>query len=317
MKNAYLLLAWLALSVCFCRAAVEAGQPSTDAANPVGQNDFVVLPNLTNAIQLRLYTNTSLTASHVFNTFEIDAFGEKVLQSPGAENGRQWLRAASTNYSLQNVLVNGLGPDLSTTNSVRILEQASGPDWCYLALDLTSPYRSSLEEYRRGILFVAPDLFVVYDHLVGRERMSFEMLLHPPAATGLDPVWHDLRLDTALASLRIHAPSRGKLRSWERVESPADAGLPNTMTARMGPTNKVSQVDLLTVFAMQPRGKGMDYVFKLVESNTAIGARILRDGLPTLVAFRLDPTNPNPSLDSFKFAGPVGVGVFRPGQKSR
>jgi len=215
------------------------------------------------------------------------------------------------------VLVNGLGPDLSTTTSIKIIEQASGPDWCYLALDLTSPYRRSLEEYRRGILFVAPDLFVVYDHLVGREPMSFEMFLHPPAATRVDPDWHDLRLDTPLASLRIHAPSRGELRSWERVELPADAILPNTMTAKMGPTIQMSQVDSITVFAIQPRGMGMDYVFKLVESNTAVGARIQRDGLPTLVAFRLDPTNANPSLDSFKFTGPVGVGVFRPGQKPR
>jgi len=61
----------------------------------------------------------------------------------------------------------------------------------------------------------------------------------------------------------------------------------------------------------------MDYVFKLVESNTAVGARIHRDGLPTLVAFRLDPANPNSSLDSFKFSGPVGVSVFRPKRNAR
>jgi hypothetical protein len=131
-------------------------------------------------------------------------------------------------------------------------------------------------------------------------------------STRVDPIWRDLRLDLPQASLRIHAPSRRELRGWERVTSPADSILPDTMTVQVGPTNKVTQVDLLTVFAMQPFGAKMDYVFKLVESNTAVGARIHRDGLPTLVAFRSDSNNSNPSLDSFKFTGPVGVSVFRP-----
>ena len=309
MKNYSFLPVWLCLLVVPCIAAGE--------AVPHDQSDFVVLPNRTNAIQFRLYTNASPTASHVFNTFEIEAYGKTLLPSPGAESLRQWLRAAPTNSSLHHVLINGLGPELGTTNGARIIKQASGPDWNYLALDLTSAYRGSLGQYHRGILFVAPDLFVVYDHLVGRERMNFDMFLHPPATTRLDSDWHDLRLDTPLASLRVNSPSRGELRSWERVESSADAILPNTMTVKIGPTNKVSHVDLLTVFAIQPAGKGMDYVFKLVESNTAIGARIQRNGLPTLVAFRSNPTNSNSSLDSFKFTGPVGVAVFRPRQIKR
>jgi len=304
MKNLSLLPVWLSLLVVPCFAAGEAGPPD--------QSDFVVLPNRTNAIQFRLYTNTSPTASHLFNTFEIEAYGKKLLPSPDAESLRQWLRAAPTNSSLHNVLVNGLGPEPGATNGAQIIEQASGPDWSYLGLDLTAAYCGSVEQYRRGILYVAPDLFVVHDHLVGHERINFELILHPPATTRVDSNWHDLRLDTPVARLRVNSPSRGELRTWERVESPADSFLPNTMTVKIGPTNKVSQVDLLTVFAIQPAGKGMDYVFKLVESNTAIGARIQRDGLPTLVAFRSDPTNSNSSLDSFKFTGPAGVGVFRP-----
>jgi hypothetical protein len=314
MDRIVLLLACLSLSAFPCCTAAAAGDQSADAAKllPLDQGGFVVLPGGTNAVQFRLYTNASPDAAHLFNTFEIEAFGKKLLQSPGAESMRQWLRAAPTNGTLHNVLVNSLGPEPGITNSMKLLEQTSGRDWCYVALDLTPAYGGSLKQYQRSILFVAPDLFVLYDHLVGRERLRFEMFLHPPAAARVDPAWGDVRLETPEASVRINAPSRRELRSWERINSSADAILPNTMTVRIGPTNKVSQLDLLTVFAVRPGGKTMDYVFKLVESNTAVGARIHRDGLPTLVAFRLDPASPESSLDSFKFTGPVGVAVFRP-----
>ena len=81
---------------------------------------------------------------------------------------------------------------------------------------------------------------------------------------------------------------------------------------RMGPTNKVAELDLLTVFAVHRHGGTNDYAFKLLESNTAVGARIHRAGYPTLVAFRIDPSAGGASLTGFGFRGPVGVDVFKP-----
>jgi len=305
------------LSSCLfakCLAADDADKQPTPlpVSSATNLHDFVVLPNSANAVQFRLYTNATPDASHLFNTFEIEAYGEKVLQSPGGESLKRWPVRPPTGISLHNLLVDGRGPELHGTNGMTLIEQALGPDWSYLALDATQAYRGRLEQYRRGILFVAPDLFVIHDHIVAKAQLNFQMWLHPPAGTQVDPIWHDLRLDLPKASLRINAPSRRELRAWEQVMSPADAILPDTMTVKIGPTNKVSQADLITVFAVQPGGKKMDYVFKLVESNTAVGARIHREALPTLVAFRLDATQLTPSLDSFKFSGPVGVSVFRP-----
>ena len=84
---------------------------------------------------------------------------------------------------------------------------------------------------------------------------------------------------------------------------------------QLGPTNKLAQLDLLTVFAVYRGGEKKNYAFKLLESNNAVGARIHRDGLPTLVAFRTDPAAGKASLTGFGFSGPVGVDVFKPTTK--
>ena len=85
---------------------------------------------------------------------------------------------------------------------------------------------------------------------------------------------------------------------------------------QVGPSNTLATVDFVTVFAVYPGGVKKDYAFKLLESKTAVGARIHRDGLPTLVAFKTDPAAVNPSLTGFPFSGPVGVDVFKPRKKA-
>jgi hypothetical protein len=278
----------------------------------------VAVPGVTNAVQFRLYTNGAPSAAGLFNTFDIEAYGETLLRSPGGDPLQRWLAASTSNPVPHNVQINGWGPELASTNGMTVIEQAAGPEWRYLALDVSAAYRDRLERYQRGILFVEPDLFVLYDQIVARKPVSFQMLLHPPAATRVDDEWRDLRLELPGAGVRIQSPGeKHRLRSWERIESSADALLPGTVTMRLGPTNQLARIDLLTVFAVYRGGEKKDYAFKLVESNTAVGARIYREGLPTLVAFRIDPAAGGSSLTGFGFSGPVGVDVFKPKQRAR
>jgi len=303
--------------LCFVngRSAADEGAKPAELPGAITQfrNDAVVLPDLTNAVQFRLYANASPDSPRLFNTIEIEAYGEVLLPSPGGDALKRWLATSPTNASLHNILVNGAGPQLALTNSMMVIEQASGPDWRYIALDASSAYRGRLEQFKRGILFVEPDLFVLYDHLIAKDPVSFQMLLHPPAATRLDSTWRDLRLDLPNEAFQICAPAgQHALRSWERLESVADSILPGTVTMQLGPTNKLAQVDLLTVFAVYRGGEKKNYAFKLLESNNAVGARIHREGLPTLVAFKTDPAAGKASLTGFPFNGPVGVYVFKP-----
>ena len=85
---------------------------------------------------------------------------------------------------------------------------------------------------------------------------------------------------------------------------------------QLGPTTPRAELDLLTVFVVYRAGAKRDYAFKLLESNSAVGARIHRDGLPTLVAFKISPDGGTASLTGFGFSGPVGVDVFKPKPKA-
>ncbi len=276
----------------------------------------VVLPNATNAVQLRIYTNASPDSPYLFNTFDIEAYGETLLQSPNGDALKRTMAVSRTNNWFHNILIDGKGPVLAASNNMTIVEQASGPDWKYIGLDGNAAYQGELENYKRGILFVAPDLFVVLDHIEAKKPVNFQMVLHPPVAAQVDPHWHDLRLHLSKAGFHIHAPGTKKvLRSWE-VRSDADQILEHTMTVQLGPTNKVARLDLLTIFAVYSGKEKQDYyAFKLVESDTAIGARIHRDGWPTMIAFKLDPAAPDASITGFAFKGPVGVDVFKPKRK--
>jgi len=280
--------------------------------------DGVALPGPASVVQLRLFTNASPDGSHLFNTFDLEAFGETLLRSPARAPFGPLTGVPPWDKTLHHILINGTGPELAAANSMRLVEQASGPEWRYWAWDLTGAYRGRVRTLRRAVVFVEPDLFVFYDRLVAPEPVSFDMLLHPPSITVLDTNWGDLRLDLPKAGLRIHSPApKGFLRPWSRVSSSADTLLPDTVTMRLGPTNRVSELDLLTVLVVYPAGGVQGFAFKFLESPTALGARIHRQHLPTLVAFRTASTAPVASLSTYEFTGPVGVAVFKPKPRSR
>lgn len=313
------LLPVLVLSVLAFDCRAEEGltllaEPPASALSAA--QGFIVVPSPTNAVQFRLYTNASPNSPHLFNTFDIEGYGEMLLQSPGGDRLKRWLTEFPSNALLHNILVDCQGPMLGSTNNMTVVEEASGPDWRYVALDVSAAYRARLDRYRRGILFVEPDLFVLHDHLIAKKPVRFQMVLHPPAVTQVDAIWRDLRLDLPKCGFRIHAPgTKRMLRSWERIESAVDQLLPGTVTVQLGPTNSLAALDVVTVFAVYRGAEKKDYGFKLLESNSAVGARIHRDGLPTLVAFKLDATARSASLTGFGFNGPVGVDVFKPKQR--
>ena len=277
------------------------------------RHDYVVIPNATNEVQFRLYTNAAPGASHLWNTFDLLGYGETLLENPAGGELNQGRAAVSSDPSLDSLLVNGRGPELNATNHLTVIERAAGTNWSYVAFDATAGYRDRLTQYHRGVLFVEPDLFVVWDHLVAREPALFKMRLHAPEVIMVDPLWHDLRLELSRAGLRITAPPpRKNPRDWERVESAADQLFPHTATLQLGPTNQLAALDLLTVYAVHRRGERNDFAFRLLETTSAVGARIHRDGLPTLVAFKTAASATNASLMGFGFSGPVGVDVFAP-----
>jgi hypothetical protein len=254
--------------------------------------DPLIIPSPTNSIQFRLCTSPAPESRRVFNCFELVGFGGTFVPSfsktPGAE-----LPAPQT-------LVNGLGPNSTVLGEVRVVHRASGQDWSYLALDMSPAYAERLQEYRRGLLYIKPDLIVMYDHFAAKHGVDIKLRLQLASdIAAIDPVWHDLRLRTPGGTARIHLPSDHKsLRKWELIKPAGD--------------DPVTALDSLVVCALSEANHQTKFDFKLLESTSAIGARIHRDGFPTLIAFKTTSDASQASITGFNFEGPVGVSVFKP-----
>ncbi len=296
------------------RESSTGGLPSVDAVS----TDFVAVPRAHGPVQFKIYTNASPDSQSLFNSFEIEAHGQSLLQTLEGKTLKGWLDSGGTREAVHQILIDGHGATLSPANGMRLMERAAGPGWEYMALDASDAYRGQLERFTRAVLFVEPDLFVLYDQVVAPAPVAFQMLLHAPADTRVDPDWGDLHLETTITNLRINTPGEQRSpRAWKKLQSGFESSIPGHATMQLEAAAKLTRYDVITVFAVYPaRGKS-DYAFKLLEGTTAIGARIHRAGLPTLVAFRTSPLGRPASLTGFSFDGSVGVDVFRPKFRTR
>jgi len=198
---------------------------------------------------------------------------------------------------------------------IRIIEQTAGADWEYARLDLAAGYSGLVTRYQRHLLFVQPDLFVVYDDIEAKEPAAFALALNSCSSLEFDQGSRDFRFEDSKAGLVAHVllPDRAVFQNWERLDATNAAA---SRVFRTASTNHLQE--MRAIIAMRPHrvGQRKDTGFKLLQSNTAIGARIWRSGLPTLIAFRTVPDG-EADLTGLKFNAPLAVDVFNPKPRSR
>src|SRR6185369_12205014 len=100
-RSAFTVLALVPALVYFAGRSPAKAQSQAAAE---GMDDFIAVPNATNAIQFRIFTNASAAAPHLFNTFEVWAHGDVVLASPCCEAALLWRTNATLGGSLHNLL---------------------------------------------------------------------------------------------------------------------------------------------------------------------------------------------------------------------
>ena len=222
------------------------------------------------------------------------------------------LASAAGGFQTPCVLIDDHGPLSAAKPTPR--DQAQGPGWRFARFDVTEAFSDRVRRFERSYLYLEPDLFVVWDHVEGVLPVSYEFRLQLPAAAEVDPVWGDVRLKLPAASLQVHAPGEKKrLRTWKRPSSSGLLGAAEGFeTFSLASPGRLQRFDVVTVFCATPATVPREYAFRLLESSSAVGVRVHRDGLPALIAFRTADGSSPASLTSFEFQGPVGVDVFKP-----
>jgi len=117
------------------------------------------------------------------NTFTLEAYGEPLAISSGyrpwygSEHHMKWTK---TTQAHNGILVNGQGQQVqSMAAKGRITGFINGESFAYTAGDAQAAYGSSLlERYLRHVVYIRPDVFVIYDDLKAPKDSTFSWLLH-------------------------------------------------------------------------------------------------------------------------------------------
>ena len=166
-------------------------------------------------VQVTFKSSPFGTQSHGYeanNSFLLSAFGERLLIRSGyrdiygSAHHKNWMWSTR---SVNNITVNGKG-QRGHSSSARgwIVDFQTGPAIDIVVGEAGSAYGDEesgekiLDRFTRSIVFVKPELVVVYDRLEAREKSSFEYWLH--AVNPFDVNGQgDIRLANGEAACRI------------------------------------------------------------------------------------------------------------------
>jgi hypothetical protein len=191
---------------------------------------------------------------------------------------------------------------------LKVLKTISSNQWEYALLDLTPAAGPEYTRWHRHLLFAAPDLFVIYDDADLTQAAHPRIQLGASGPLVRDLTSLDFRLETTEAGMTAHVftPMQKDFGPWQSNT------LDGATVFQSGATNLLRQFRVLTLVIPHAPGRKGGTGFKMLESDTAIGGRVWRNGLPTLFAFRTSARGTESSLASMPVPGAAAVDIFDP-----
>lgn len=214
------------------------------------------LLNAKDGVQLAFKSSPFGTQSHGYesnNAFLLSAYGKRLLirtgrrDTYGSEHHKKWMWSTR---SVNSITVNGAGQKgHSSSAQGRIVDFHTGKAVDVVVGEAAEAYLGEksqanpdgrlLDRFTRSIVFVKPELVVVYDRLKARQKSSFEYWLH--AVNEFDAKDQDdirVEVDDVACKIRMLAPrnlsfsqtneydpnprERVKLREWHLTAATED-----------------------------------------------------------------------------------------------
>ncbi len=168
------------------------------------------------------------TQSHGYdaqNSFLLYAFGERLLirsgrrDSYGSTHHREWMwHTKSTNC----ITLNGESQGKRSASATgQIIAFHTSAPFDYVAGEAGRAYGDKLKRFTRSILFVKPELIVIYDRLEAPEPSVFEWRLHSPTKMMVRDQRH-IRVTNRRAACRVSllSPTELKLSLTDKFDPP-------------------------------------------------------------------------------------------------
>lgn len=247
------------------------------------------------------------------NSFQLNAYGETLLTTcvyrdlHGSRFHYQWAHSTKAHNA---VLVNGQGQiPHSAMSTGRIVEATFSPAWDYVEGDAVAAYGGRLNQARRKIAFVKPDLIVICDDLVATNAATFQFMLHAfsPFKVNEKSARLSVKQPKATTEIQYLSPVPLQFRQWDGFEPKPDREFPNQWHVEAGTREKRTDLRMLTIIVPECASqRPVAWTAERLESDTALGVRLQRGGQTTLVAFRKTEEG-SATLGPLQFEGSAGV----------
>jgi hypothetical protein len=152
-------------------------------------------------------------------------------------------------------------------------------------------------------------LIVIYDDLAAKEPSTFQFMLHAlkPFAVDDKNVQLSVEQPNAGVSAKYLSPTPLKFRQWDGYDPKPDREFPNQWHVEAGTSEKRRELGMLTVIVPHRAAQQAEWTAERLESDTAIGARVMLAGKPTVIAFRKSGVSNSASLAGVTFDGSATV----------
>lgn len=166
----------------------------------------------------------SVSHSHADqNGFVLHAGGEILAPEAGYYTyaGDTYHRGFSVATVAHNsILVNGEGQPKSAESKGSVPVFLNSADYCVFLGDAAAAYPEMLERFDRIVLFLRPDVFVVYDELGAPEPAEFTWLLHSFEPAQIDETAHSMTVRQSDQRLRVQHLAPAELSYAQDNERP-------------------------------------------------------------------------------------------------
>ena len=250
-------------------------------------------------------------ASHAHadqNSFVLHAGGEILAPEAGYYTycGDTYHNQFSRQTVAHNsILVDGAGQPKSITSKGNITAFFNAPRYSFFVGDASDAYGDRLSKFLRAVLFIRPDVFIVYDELGAPNPLEFTWLLHSfeaadivPSAATMTVQQRDMRLlvrhvtpkglDYSQSNERPH-PIKDPKRKWSRYTE----AFPQHYTIRVKTASKREEEHILALMHSYDvnRGPRVEGVSR-IETDRLVGVSFEQESERTVALFQRELGRP-------------------------